>query len=82
MTIRLHIPMRYTRPCSACGRPLDWYETPKGKLMPMNHGAKRYEAADVLFGATPPTMAEFDAVDAHWATCPAGKDFKRRKDGR
>mgnify|MGYP001352848389 FL=1 len=50
--------------------------------MPLNHGAKRYEAADVLFGATPPPLAEFDAVDAHWATCPAGKDFKRRKDGR
>ena len=56
-----------------CGQPLDWYDTAKGKRMPMNAGAVPVRSEN-----EPDTMRVivfFDASDTHWATCPDRKRF-------
>ena len=62
--------------CRACEADIEWFETLKGKRMPMNAGAvarKSEHEPDtrrlVLF---------FAADDAHWNTCPSAGEFNRR----
>jgi hypothetical protein len=61
--------------CRGCGAAIDWYETRRGKKMPMNAGAVPRKSA--LDPETNRVIAFFSAEDAHWKSCPAAEDFKR-----
>ena len=74
--------------CTGCSAPIRWVLTEAGKRMPIDpephpdgtvvpmvvDGKRR---ARVLGGSQLP--AQQRAYRAHWVTCPASADFKRRK---
>ena len=74
-TIRLLLPMKNSARCRSCDAPIDWYETPLGRHMPMNGGAVHLKTHG---GGPSPEVGEFDTKDSHWATCPGIDEFKRR----
>lgn len=74
-TIRLKLPKTNTGHCRSCGAIIDWYTTERDRGMPMNAGAVHLRTTG---GGPAPELGEFDAADAHWATCPNAADFKKR----
>jgi hypothetical protein len=54
--------------CRGCGDPILWYETARGRKMPVNADAAIVERDGALWVAT---------SDTHWATCPERDRFKR-----
>ncbi len=54
--------------CRGCGDPILWYETARGRKMPVNADAAIVERDGALWVAT---------SDTHWATCPERNTFKR-----
>jgi hypothetical protein len=72
--IRLMLPKAGSGFCRACDSPIDWYETPAGKRMPVESGALPL----LLEGSG--SMLEvgtFKASDAHWSNCPKASEFHR-----
>lgn len=62
--------------CRGCGAPIQWYETLRGKRMPMNAGAvARKSETDP---ATNRVIALFSADDSHWNACPDAPSFSRK----
>jgi hypothetical protein len=62
--------------CRGCGAGIDWYETLRGRRMPMNAGAvPRKSEKDEATGRV---VAFFSADDSHWATCEKRDEFRRR----
>lgn len=63
--------------CTGCGAAIEWYETLKGKMMPMNAGAvPRKSEKDPDTGRV---IAFFAAEDSHWATCPQSRQFHAKR---
>jgi hypothetical protein len=58
-----------------CGGQFRFYETLKGKQMPINVDANPVDVTLTLDGRE---ILHFDRKDTHWATCPKAKEFKRR----
>ena len=59
--------------CRGCQAPIEWYETLKGKRMPMNAGAvPRKSDNDPDTGRV---IVFFAADDAHWNSCPDAAKF-------
>ena len=61
--------------CKGCGAALEWYETLKGKQMPVNAGS-----VPVKSEKDPDTwrvIVFFGQDDAHWGSCTASRQFKR-----
>lgn len=77
--------------CRACGAPILWLRTPKGKWMPANQGLVRYKenpqgkklVVDDC-GHTIRCDLEFEGLPTglaripHWATCPKAGQFKHK----
>lgn len=62
--------------CRDCDAPIEFYETLKGKRMPMNAGAvPRRSEKDP---ATWRVIAFFSSADSHFATCPKRAEFSRK----
>lgn len=60
--------------CRGCGAPIEWYETLKGKKMPMNAGAvPRKSEKDPATGRVIIFMA---SSESHWSTCEKRAQFK------
>ena len=80
-TFRVYSTIIDDRPavCRSCGAPLTYYETLKGKAMPVNAGAvpvRTYDDTDT--GAAPRRVLVFAADDSHFASCPDAKDWSRQ----
>lgn len=60
--------------CRGCQALIEWFETVKGKNMPMNPGAVPRKSE--RHPETGRVVAFFSSDDTHWATCPAWKQFK------
>lgn len=72
--VRLYEDSKTAGTCKGCQAPLDWYETVKGRNMPMNRDAvPRKSETDRETGRV---VAFFSSDDTHWASCPAYKVFK------
>jgi hypothetical protein len=74
--IILLLPMKGSSLCSGCGKGMDWYETPAGRRMPMNAGAKMIQPETWDGGMT---AGLFYASDSHWVTCPERGRFKGKR---
>lgn len=55
--------------CRACGARIRWAETLNDKRMPVDYDAESEQASDHVFVTGEP----------HWATCPKGEEFRKRK---
>lgn len=80
--------------CKACGAPIVWIKTPKGKAMPCDaqpvyyeaepHGTKRIvkQNGEVIACeyAVDPAEATGTGYIPHWATCPAANEFRERRE--
>lgn len=77
--------------CKACGAPLIWIETPKGKWIPCDEGMVEYQedrnGKDVLVdqnGEVIRCRIRFEgkpsgtARTPHWATCTSPDKFRKR----
>lgn len=77
--------------CSACGAPIIFLRTPKGKWMPADQGLVKYrenpEGKKFVVddrGRLIRCDLEFEGLPTgmaripHWATCPHAKKFKRK----
>lgn len=73
-TVRLYEDSKGSGVCRGCDAPLDWYDTLKGKKMPMNAGATPLKSENEP--GTGRVIAYFAADDAHWDSCPARDRFK------
>jgi hypothetical protein len=68
-------PTRGTCGGRTCGAAIDWYETLRGKRMPMDAGAvPRRSETDQATGRVIVFMA---ASDSHWNSCPDRPEFGR-----
>ena len=76
--------------CKACGAPLIWVETPKGKYIPCDEGLIPYKqdragkkAVVTDKGEVIKCETEFEGEPTgmarvpHWATCPQADRFRR-----
>ena len=77
--------------CTACGAPIIFLRTPKGKYMPADQGLVKYRqnpngkkfVVDNL-GHLIRCDLEFEGLPTgmaripHWATCPHAKQFKKK----
>ncbi len=63
--------------CRGCQAPIDWFETLRGKHMPMDTGAVPRKSEN--HPETKRVIAFFAAADSHWATCSAREQFARRR---
>lgn len=80
--------MGYTpesRPCKACGMPIEFREGPNGKMIPLQRVKSIYFLRDPLYGGAleHATGATFGTVEAiyvsHFETCPSASDFHRNR---
>ena len=61
--------------CRACGAPIFWEKTDKGKAMPINE--KKIGPVVVLVEGGGGRIARVvTAYQPHWATCPAADSFR------
>ena len=62
--------------CRGCEADIEWFETLRGKKMPMNASAvPRKSEHDPDTGRL---ILHFAAADAHWQSCPEKSQFHRR----
>lgn len=81
-----------TTTCKACGRPIVWIRTTKGKSMPCDAEPVAYkevkggkekivtlngEVISCTFDAEPDDMTGIGYI-SHWSTCPQANSFKKR----
>jgi hypothetical protein len=59
--------------CRACAADIEWFETLRGRKMPMNAGAVPRKSTNDA--ATGRVIVFFAAEDAHWNTCPDASKF-------
>jgi hypothetical protein len=52
--------------CRGCGAEMQWFETPRGKKMPMSAVSGTEDD-------------ESQKLEAHWTVCPNAKDFRKKK---
>lgn len=77
--------------CRACGAPILWIRTPKGKWLPVNYGPVQYrenprgkDSVVDNWGQIIHCDLNFDGLPTglaripHWATCPKAAQFKRK----
>lgn len=62
--------------CRACAADIEWFDTLKGKKMPMNAGAVPRKSEHEP--ETHRLIVFFAAEDAHWNSCPSAGEFHRR----
>jgi hypothetical protein len=61
----------------ACARPVDWFETTRGKWMPMDPNAvPRKSDTDRASGRV---IGFYSADDSHWRTCVDASQFGHDK---
>lgn len=72
----LFVPAKGGAFCSGCGAPIEWYETPAGRRMPMNAGATMIQPETWDNGQS---AGLFYASQSHWATCPERGRFKGKR---
>jgi hypothetical protein len=72
------------RACRACGQPIFFAITVKGRRMPMNPDPVETGLFSIIVNAegtaylTEP-MIDQERYDSHFASCPAPEEFRRRK---
>ena len=83
---------RFTQKCRACGAPIIFLKTAKGKTMPVDEGAVFFKAhpdgkelfilgdGSTMRGNQVSDRAEGDQFGyiSHFATCPNADDFRKR----
>lgn len=83
---------RFTQKCRACGAPIMFLKTAKGKTMPVDEGAVFFKAhpdgkelfilgdGSTMRGNQVSDRAEGDQFGyiSHFATCPNADDFRKR----
>lgn len=81
--------------CKACGKPLVWIQTPKGKWIPCDEGLVPYkqdsDGTDVVVsqdGEAIRCRLKFEGLPTgmarvpHWATCTSPDRFRKRKEAQ
>jgi hypothetical protein len=62
--------------CRGCGAPIYWVKLESGKCMPLDRG--RQVRVGFISGRG---FVAHGSYTSHFATCPAAKDFRKKKEG-
>jgi hypothetical protein len=78
--------MPQTVPCKACGAPMIWVRTAKGKMMPLDaeptpDGTWGIGEDGVAYHQEPSDLFAGMLRKSHYATCPAASLFRRKGNG-
>lgn len=63
-------PHPFQVPCQSCGMPVVWFNTPKGKRMPVNADSTRPTDA--------PHQLDLTRHRSHFSTCPHADVWRRK----
>lgn len=71
------------RPCKACGMPIEIWEGPNGKPLPLQRIRSFYALDDQAHGGSIRKLAFAPSVSAgfvsHFETCPSASQFSRKE---
>jgi len=82
-----------TTTCKACGKPIVWIRTTKGKAMPCDANPVAYKKeqggkekivtqnGEVISGTLDAKAEEITGIGyiPHWSTCPKADNFRRKQ---